>query len=98
MIKGLKNLCEESRSNSCIEHATGIMEELKAPENLSTKMSNISLTGGDKKVLIILSWHMKLAILDFSVLWFEPSEHGWKEGGMKLQKHKMMFRVYDYSL
>ncbi|KAF3457790.1 hypothetical protein FNV43_RR02449 [Rhamnella rubrinervis] len=50
MIKELKNLCVECRSNSCIEHATGIMEELKAPENLSKKISNISLNGGDKKL------------------------------------------------
>ena len=50
MIRELKNLCKECRSNSCIEHATGIMEELKTPENLSRKISTTSLTGGDKKV------------------------------------------------
>ncbi|EXC54207.1 hypothetical protein L484_001395 [Morus notabilis] len=50
MVKELKVLCEECRSNICIEHATGIMEELKAPENLSKKISNISLTGAAKKV------------------------------------------------
>ncbi|XP_062110204.1 uncharacterized protein LOC133822024 isoform X2 [Humulus lupulus] len=50
MIKELKTLCEECRSNICIEHATGIMEELKAPENLSKKISNISLTAADKKL------------------------------------------------
>ncbi|XP_048333745.2 uncharacterized protein LOC107423364 [Ziziphus jujuba] len=50
MIKELKKLCEECRSNSCIEHAAGIMEELKAPENLSKKISNISLTGTNKKL------------------------------------------------
>lgn len=46
-------LYQECRSNSCIEHATGIMEENKAPENLSKKISSISLTGNDKKVLHI---------------------------------------------
>lgn len=43
-------LYDDSRSNSCIEHATGIMEEEKAPEILSKKISTISLTGADKKV------------------------------------------------
>ncbi|XP_075662408.1 uncharacterized protein LOC142631931 [Castanea sativa] len=43
-------LCDECRSNSCIEHATGIMEEVKAPENLSKRVSNLSLTGADKKL------------------------------------------------
>lgn len=43
-------LCDECRSNSCIEHAKGIMEEVKAPENLSKKISNMSLTGADNKV------------------------------------------------
>lgn len=51
MIKELKALCDECRSNSCIEHATGIIEELKGPENLSKKISAISLTPTDKKVL-----------------------------------------------
>ncbi|KDP22540.1 hypothetical protein JCGZ_26371 [Jatropha curcas] len=50
MIKELKALYNESRSNICIEHASGIMEEEKAPENLSKKVSAISLSGGDKKV------------------------------------------------
>lgn len=50
MIKELKMLYQECRSNSCIEHATGIMEENKAPENLSKKISSISLTGNDKKL------------------------------------------------
>lgn len=49
MIKELKMLHDKCRSGSCIEHATGIMEEEKAPENLSKKISNISLTGADKK-------------------------------------------------
>ncbi|KAL7244547.1 hypothetical protein ACSBR2_000016 [Camellia fascicularis] len=47
MIKELKMLYDDSRSNSCIEHATGIIEEEKAPENLSKKISTISLTGAD---------------------------------------------------
>ncbi|KAI7993723.1 hypothetical protein LOK49_LG11G00252 [Camellia lanceoleosa] len=50
MIKELKMLYDDSRSNSYIEHATGIIEEEKAPENLSKKISMISLTGIDKKV------------------------------------------------
>lgn len=54
IIEELKILYDECRSNSCIEHATGIMEELKAPENLSKKISSINLTGVDKKVQISL--------------------------------------------
>ncbi|XP_002511095.3 signal recognition particle subunit SRP68 isoform X1 [Ricinus communis] len=50
MVKELKTLYNECRSNSCIEHASGIMEDEKAPENLSKKVSAISLSGGDKKV------------------------------------------------
>ncbi|XP_055804120.1 uncharacterized protein LOC129873123 [Solanum dulcamara] len=50
MIKELTTLYNESRSNSCVEHAKGIMEEEKAPENLSKKISNISLNGTDKKM------------------------------------------------
>ncbi|KAJ8538833.1 hypothetical protein K7X08_032302 [Anisodus acutangulus] len=50
MIKELKTLYNESRSNSCVEHAKGIIEEEKAPENLSKKISNISLNGTDKKM------------------------------------------------
>ncbi|CAL5400213.1 unnamed protein product [Camellia sinensis] len=49
MIKKFKMLYDDSRSNSCIEHATGIIEEEKAPENLSKKISTISLTGADKE-------------------------------------------------
>ncbi|KAL0397206.1 UNVERIFIED_CONTAM: Signal recognition particle subunit SRP68 [Sesamum calycinum] len=49
-IKELKMLYNDCRSNICIEHATGVMEEEKAPENLSKKISGISLTGNDKKV------------------------------------------------
>ncbi|KAK6147982.1 hypothetical protein DH2020_018894 [Rehmannia glutinosa] len=51
-IKELKMLYNDCRSNICIEHATGIMEEEKAPENLSKKISSISLTGNDKKMLV----------------------------------------------
>ncbi|KAK9278160.1 hypothetical protein L1049_027719 [Liquidambar formosana] len=54
MIKELKKLSDNCRSNSCIEHATGIMEEEKAPENLSKKISTISLTGADKKLEVFL--------------------------------------------
>ncbi|KAJ6418011.1 hypothetical protein OIU84_001405 [Salix udensis] len=50
MTKELKTLYNECRANSCIEHATGIMEDEKAPENLSKKISTISLSGVDKKV------------------------------------------------
>ena len=50
MVKELKILCDDSRSNGCIEHATGIIEEEKAPENLSKRISTISLNGVDKKV------------------------------------------------
>lgn len=50
MIKELKTLYNECRSNSCIEHAMGIMEEEKAPEKLSDKISSISISGAGKKV------------------------------------------------
>ncbi|KAI5660318.1 hypothetical protein M9H77_29111 [Catharanthus roseus] len=50
LIKDLKTLYDDSRANSCIEHAIGVMEEEKAPENLSKKISSISLTGDNKKV------------------------------------------------
>ncbi|CAE6253981.1 unnamed protein product [Arabidopsis arenosa] len=39
----LKTLIKECRANSCIEHATGIMEEERVPENLSNRISTISL-------------------------------------------------------
>ncbi|CAK9177484.1 unnamed protein product [Ilex paraguariensis] len=48
MIKELKVIYNDSRSNSCIEHATGIMEVEKAPENLSKKISTLSITVNDK--------------------------------------------------
>lgn len=46
-------LYNDCRSNICIEHATAIMEEEKAPEDLSKKISSISLTGNDKKVCYV---------------------------------------------
>ncbi|XP_059645075.1 uncharacterized protein LOC132286721 [Cornus florida] len=51
LIKELNILYDDCRSNSCLEHATGIMEEEKAPENLSKKISTISLTGANKKMI-----------------------------------------------
>nr|GME11430.1 signal recognition particle subunit SRP68 [Ipomoea batatas] len=50
IVNELKVLSNESRSNSCIEHARGIMEEEKVLENLSKKISDISLSGNDKKL------------------------------------------------
>ncbi|KDO51276.1 hypothetical protein CISIN_1g0074131mg, partial [Citrus sinensis] len=49
MIEELKTLCKECRSNSCIEHAKGIMVEEKASENLSNKISTVSISGTGKK-------------------------------------------------
>lgn len=48
MMKELEDLCNECRSNSCIEHALGIMEEKRTQENLSERVSNISLTGAER--------------------------------------------------
>lgn len=50
VLKDLKVLYNESRSNSCIEHALGIMELEKAPEKLSEKISTMSLTAKDTKL------------------------------------------------
>ncbi|OWM65522.1 hypothetical protein CDL15_Pgr009112 [Punica granatum] len=50
MIKELKELCDECRSSSCIEHATGVIEEVKGPENLSKEISAMSLTTTGKKL------------------------------------------------
>ncbi|WOL14699.1 signal recognition particle subunit SRP68 [Canna indica] len=50
LIRDLKTLSENCRSNSCIEHAAGVMEEEKIPEKLSKGVSTISLTGQEKKV------------------------------------------------
>ncbi|KAF3645072.1 putative myb-related protein Myb4-like [Capsicum annuum] len=60
MIKELRTLYNEIRSNSCVEHAKGIMEEENAPENLSKKISNISLTGADKKMEKLLMEKMDM--------------------------------------
>lgn len=49
-MNDLKVLSDNCRSNSCIEHAAGIMEEEKIPEKLSKGVSAISLTGRGKKV------------------------------------------------
>lgn len=49
MMEELKTLHHQCRSNICIEHATGILEEQKIPEKLSKKISNMSLTGAEKK-------------------------------------------------
>ncbi|KAH9623709.1 hypothetical protein KSS87_013423, partial [Heliosperma pusillum] len=49
MMEELRTFHRECRSNICIEHATGIIEEQKVPENLSKKMSNMTLAGTDKK-------------------------------------------------
>lgn len=49
LIKDMKVLSDNCRSNSCIEHAAGIMEEEKVPEKLSKGVSTISLTGHEKK-------------------------------------------------
>lgn len=54
MVAELRTLHQECRSNICIEHATGIMEEQKAPENLSKKISNMSLTEANKKDKFLL--------------------------------------------
>ncbi|KAL8095828.1 uncharacterized protein LOC141692615 [Apium graveolens] len=50
LLKDLKVLYSESRSNSCIEHALGIMELEKAPEKLSEKISAMSLSAKEMKL------------------------------------------------
>ncbi|XP_062182646.1 uncharacterized protein LOC133886813 isoform X2 [Phragmites australis] len=47
LIQDLKSLSDNCRSNSCIEHATGIMEEESVPLRLSKGVSTMSL-GDDK--------------------------------------------------
>ncbi|KAF8701700.1 hypothetical protein HU200_033439 [Digitaria exilis] len=47
LIQELKSLSDNCRSNSCIEHATSIMEEEKVPSELSKGVSTMSL-GDDK--------------------------------------------------
>ncbi|GAB2222548.1 hypothetical protein Droror1_Dr00016666 [Drosera rotundifolia] len=49
MMEELKTLYQNCRSNICIEHAKGILEEQKAPEALSKKISSISISGTDKQ-------------------------------------------------
>ncbi|CAN1138253.1 Signal recognition particle subunit SRP68 [Linum perenne] len=53
-IKELKDLYSECRSCSCIEHALGIMEEEKAPENLSNKISALSLSGATNNMKFLV--------------------------------------------
>lgn len=48
-IKELETLYNNCRSNICIEHAMGIMENEKDPEDLSKKISTVSISGNDKK-------------------------------------------------
>ncbi|TKY73709.1 Signal recognition particle subunit SRP68 [Spatholobus suberectus] len=54
MMKELEDLHNECRSNSCIEHALGIVEEKRVQENLSERVSNISLTGAEPLVKFLL--------------------------------------------
>ncbi|XP_010908216.1 uncharacterized protein [Elaeis guineensis] len=49
LMRDLKVLSDNCRSNSCIEHAAGIIEEERIPEKLSKGVSTISLTGHEKK-------------------------------------------------
>ncbi|KAK9117708.1 hypothetical protein Sjap_016655 [Stephania japonica] len=46
----LEALYNDCRSNICIEHATGILEQLKASENLSKGVSSLSLNAPEKKL------------------------------------------------
>lgn len=39
MIRELEFLHGECRSNNCVEHATGIIEEHKGPEDVTKKVS-----------------------------------------------------------
>uniref|UniRef100_A0A1D1YCY8 Signal recognition particle subunit SRP68 n=1 Tax=Anthurium amnicola TaxID=1678845 RepID=A0A1D1YCY8_9ARAE len=50
LINDLKALIDNCRTNSCIEHATGIMEDEKAPEKLSEGVSSLALTKTGKKM------------------------------------------------
>ncbi|MQL98407.1 hypothetical protein Taro_031105 [Colocasia esculenta] len=50
LINDLKALIDDCRTNSCIEHAAGIMEEEKAPEELSQGVSSIALAKKGKKI------------------------------------------------
>ena len=53
LIQDLKALSDNCRSNSCIEHATGIMEDEGAPERLSKGVSTMSLGDNKRKVCFI---------------------------------------------
>ncbi|KAK7369600.1 hypothetical protein VNO80_11642 [Phaseolus coccineus] len=64
MVKELEDLCKECRSNSCIEHALGTIEEKKTQENLSEKVSNISLTGTERLEKFLLE---KLEVYESAV-------------------------------
>lgn len=57
LINDLKELSDNCRSSSGIEHASRIMEEEKIPEKLSKGVSTMSLTGREKKVFAGLSKH-----------------------------------------
>ncbi|ERM98253.1 signal recognition particle subunit SRP68 [Amborella trichopoda] len=48
-MKELEFLIASCRSNSCIEHALGVMEEEKAKDKISKGVSSISLSGNDNK-------------------------------------------------
>jgi len=50
LIQDLKSLSDNCRSNSCIEHATGIMEEEIVPLKLSKGVSTMSLADDKTKV------------------------------------------------
>ncbi|KAL6182695.1 hypothetical protein ACLB2K_044108 [Fragaria x ananassa] len=78
VTKELKLLCDECRSNSCIGHATGIMEELKAPENLSKQISNVHISGVDTKTEKVVA--ESLACMT------EPSQAGCKSVVTKFQQ------------
>ncbi|KAI3932379.1 hypothetical protein MKW92_010314 [Papaver armeniacum] len=54
MIQDLEVLYNNNRSNICIEHAAGIMEEEKAPEKITKGVSSISLAEGGNKAEVFL--------------------------------------------
>ncbi|KAF0900191.1 hypothetical protein E2562_027550 [Oryza meyeriana var. granulata] len=54
LVQDLKALSDSCRSNSCIEHATGIMEEESVPERLSKGVSTLSLGEGKRKEAFLL--------------------------------------------
>ncbi|KAI3954259.1 hypothetical protein MKW98_018083 [Papaver atlanticum] len=72
IIQDLEVLYNNSRSNICIEHAAGIMEEEKAPEKLTKGVSSISLAeGGNKAEKFLLE---KLDVYESSVA--DPNTKG----------------------